>query len=83
LTSARAGGFELAIGSFNFYMEDAGVSELLSMADSMPVADSMAPSPAVTQHAVEDISTPASPLPPSGTGQAPESSTPLVKSKTL
>jgi hypothetical protein len=64
-------------------MEDAGISELLSMADSMPVADSMAPSPAVTQQAVEDISTPASPLPPLGTGQAPKSSTPLVKSKTL
>jgi hypothetical protein len=26
LTSARTGGFELAIGSFNFYMDDVDVS---------------------------------------------------------
>jgi hypothetical protein len=52
-------------------MDDTGISELLSMADStMPAVDSMVPSPAVTQQVVEDNSAPAS-----GTGQALESLT--------
>jgi hypothetical protein len=60
-------------------MDDAGIRELLSMADfTTPAVDSMAPSPTVTQQAVEDNSAPAS-----GTGQAPESTTPSVVSNTL
>jgi hypothetical protein len=32
--SARTGGFELAIGLFNFYVDKVGVGELISMSDS-------------------------------------------------
>jgi hypothetical protein len=74
----------MAIGLFNFYMDDAGVSELISMSNSnVPAADSVAPSAAVTQQAIENTSSPASPPAPVGTDPALESSTPSVGSNNL
>jgi hypothetical protein len=65
-------------------MDDAGVSELLSMSDSTaPAADLVAPSAAVTQQAVENTSAPASPPASAGTDPALELSTPSVGSNNL
>jgi hypothetical protein len=48
-TSMRIEGFEMAFGLFNFYVNDAGVSDLISMIDSSaPTTDASAPSAMVT-----------------------------------
>jgi hypothetical protein len=78
--SIRVRGFEMAFGSFNFYVDDAGVSELISMTDSVTPADPAAPSAVVTQRAIKNTSLPASPPTSVETDPALESSTPLVGS---
>jgi hypothetical protein len=83
-TSASVGGFELAIGSFNFHIDDTDISRLLSVVEStMPAIDSVAPSPAVIQQVIEENFAPVSALPSPGTDQAPESSSPSVRSNTF
>jgi hypothetical protein len=83
-TLAITGGFKLAIDMQNFHVNDAGISRLLPAVESTAHAiDSAAPSLVVPQRVIEDNSTPASPLPSPGTGQALESSTRSVGSITF
>jgi hypothetical protein len=82
--STRIGGFELAISSFNFYVDDTGVSKLISMTDSIvPAADSVALPAVVMQLAVKNTSSPTSPPASAETDPALESSTPSVGSNNL
>jgi hypothetical protein len=71
----------MAFGSFNFYMNDTDVSELISMTDSVtPTADVAAPPSVVRQPIVEDTPSPTSLPALAEMDPALESSTPSVGS---
>jgi hypothetical protein len=83
-TPAVAGGFELAIDSLTLHVDGAGISRLLPAVETiMLAADSEVPSATITQQAVKNIPSSASPPSSAGMDQALQTSTLSLGSNTI